>query len=175
MIPKISNSHDFFNIFSGKIIWTIVRASSYFWGANKGSNFTVEGSRVAQNEAFEGWSAKQYEILTPLFSSHRFSIRPIARMFRMITYLRWWPCNAFRTKNLISPSNCCLMLCDLVGLPIPFFPHNLRQLRVLHNFHNPSFLCPKNARFHLIYRTKHSRCNSKAHINWWVSGKFIVG
>ena len=68
---------------------------------------------------------------------------------------------AVRSKNLISRINCCLRGI-VAGLPIPFPPHNLRQLRVLPICHNPSFLCLKNApQFHLIYHKKHLQCNFK--------------
>ena len=75
--------------------------------------------------------------------------------FSMLEYSEIWQDLAVRSKNLISRINCCLRGI-VAGLPIPFPPHNLRQLRVLPICHNPSFLCLKNApQFHLIYHKKH--------------------
>ena len=80
--------------------------------------------------------------------------------FSMLEYSEIWHLAA-RSKNLISRINCCLRGI-VAGLPIPFPPHNLRQLRVLPICHNPSFLCLENApQFHLIYHKKHLQYNFK--------------
>ena len=101
----------------------------------------------------------------PFFNAGIFWDLASGIFWNILEYSEIWHL-AVRSKNLISRINCCLRGI-VAGLPIPFPPHNLRQLRVLPICHNPSFLCLKNApQFHLIYHKKHLySAISRAHIN----------